>query len=231
MGAPVYHSSTEYNKTNFSSGSVGSFTFTAGYDNPVLIVIALSKDDAAITCDAITYNGLSLTKISSRTATNYTYGCYAEAAIYYLLDPPEGSAYTIAATMNQAAQYVAFHALVISDCYPNRLVNTYHRTTSSSYDPTHNITTDRNNCLIIGCHATCDQPLGIREQFTSSQTIIQRDGDNGYAFSSARETASTLGTYDSTFHHGDYGAGGPKTALLAVAFNEYRKPHIPPVWF
>src|ERR1700677_1067229 len=84
-----------------TSNPAANFNCTCAASDNLLVVLESNYSTTLQAPSAMTYNGVSMTLLSSKT-TNVGGGQGFESSIWYLVNPPTGTAYAVAQTITGA---------------------------------------------------------------------------------------------------------------------------------
>lgn len=185
-----YNSTSRFNEDS-SSSSTTTWSHTCNASDTKLIVICGGR--SAIT--GITYNGVSMTKISDQTSGSYQFN-----STYYLDNPPTGNAYNIVATYSSSNQYRSALAVGLSGATAgigatgsndSNFVVSVPKTVTSS------ITTTVNNSHIFTI-PNCNDYSFVFCTFGASQTEILRNTAANWGFAFQYKVKATAGADTTT---------------------------------
>ncbi|MCX9014574.1 MAG: carboxypeptidase-like regulatory domain-containing protein, partial [Candidatus Methanoperedens sp.] len=206
MGAHTFDTKATTSQTSWSRSNPYTLSYTAGAGSTVMVLGIATAGTTARTGGAPTYNGIAFTQIESSVSS----GSEGRIEMWYLLNPPTGSAYTVsvpntnARTMNyMVSTYISSTGISAFDVSASK--------SAIAANPSQSVTTTKNGDVVID--ALFD---GHNDVPTANTHILLYSSDDGsYSNNGQYHLQPTAGaiTLGWTVPSDDY-------ALITAAFKE-----------
>lgn len=196
-------------RSSLQTTNPATLSYTAGSGTTVLVVM-LAHTQASRTGGAPTYNGITMTQVDGEVLNQQEVG----AEMWYLIDPPTGSAYTISVPNTGAGSIRIYGASFKAQSGYTSALDVSNTTNTDTANPSLTLTTTVNGAAVIDILADGDPdvPTGRSHTLIGSADENQRTNEAQYAL----QATAGLITLSHTIPSDD-------VAMIAVAFKEVAK--------
>lgn len=186
-----------------------TLSYTCGSGTTVLVVM-LAHTQASRTGGALTYNGITMTQVLSEVLNNAEVG----SEMWYLVDPPTGSAYTISVPNGTTGSIRIYAASFKAQSGYTSNLDVATSTNVDALNPSKTLTTTVNGDAVIGILAD-----GLLSTSTAlSHTRISGADEGAWVSDAQYGLQSTAGNITMTFT-----IASDDVAMIMAAFKEVAK--------